>query len=309
MGEFFKSVSGGIARFAFAWLGPSLIAVTLFWAFLFRHVDTLPFFEQISTTAQSGPLTSAVLFVAIALLLSILFAYASTPIYRILEGLTLPRGLKRRLHQKQVRTWRTLHHLQLRQDKGFPVTDQLAAEKILSYPLLVEDLRPTRLGNALAAMESWGSTRYGLDSQRLWYELLGVAPEATRRDTEEGRAPVDFYVSSIAHAVLLAGSALGVLLGTGDLLAGLLLAGCLVAIPVAYRGAVANITDWALTVKALVNLGRFDLAKKLGLQMPPTIAEERHMWECYIGALEYGDFRQFDALYDEYRQNYSAPDN
>jgi hypothetical protein len=300
MGDLFKSLSGGIARFVFAWLGPSVIALGLFWVILLKHVSQAAVIKDVVTAGRASTLTSAVLFTFFSVLTSMLFAYTATPIYRILEGLTGPSGMRRRLHRRQVRVWKTLHELQRRQDLGLRVTDFLAAERILSYPHALEDVRPTRLGNALAAMETWGVSRYGLDSQRLWYELLGVAPDGTRRDTEEGRVPVDFFVSSIAHASVLGFISALVYVSTRDPLAALLALGCLLAIPLAYRRAIDNITDWALSVKALVNLNRLALADRLGLRLPDSLSQERDMWETYIGAVEYLD-ATFDADLDTYR--------
>src|SRR5262249_46583191 len=145
--------------------------------------------------------------------------------------------------------------------------------------------KPTRLGNALTAMETFGVTRYGLDSQTLWYELQSVVC-TTRRNTEDGRAPVDFFVSSIAHMSLFSVVAIGVGLGTINLRIVSIGLVTMATVPLSYRLAVKNVKDWGQAVKALVNLGRIPLAHRMGLIMPHELDEERNMWASYLSVIE-----------------------
>ena len=62
---------------------------------------------------------------------------------------------------------------------------------------------PTRLGNALRALETYGSTRYGVDSQQFWFEFVGTAETAIRQEQEEMRGQVDLFVAAVAVSSLL----------------------------------------------------------------------------------------------------------
>ncbi|MET7992069.1 hypothetical protein ABZU76_14290 [Amycolatopsis sp. NPDC005232] len=62
----------------------------------------------------------------------------------------------------------------------------------------------TRLGNAIRRFEEHGHHRYRLDSQVLWHELNAVVPEPVRKQVEDGRTNVDFFVSLLCGHVLVA---------------------------------------------------------------------------------------------------------
>lgn len=147
---------------------------------------------------------------------------------------------------------------------------------------------PTRLGNALKAMETYGDETYGLDSQSLWYELQAVAPSQLRSDTSDARAAVDFFISSIAHLALLAPVALGAGIATQALGPIILGFACLGLLYPMYLGAVRNVGEWRSTIQALVNLGRLPLAEAMGLRLPDSFARERKMWENFTDMVNYG---------------------
>lgn len=289
MGNLFSALPGGIAKFALAWLTPSVLSLGLFALFVFPQASELPVLSTIWSVTSGSFAASAVVFSFFAFLSAVLFAYTSLPIYRVLEGLTGPSWVRRRLLRKQVRTWFRLRELQRRQDLGLRVSDWLMAERVLSYPRDREALRPTRFGNALAAMENWGYERYRLDSQALWYELMGVSTEATRRETEESRSPVDFFVSSVAHFSVLAATSL--LLGALTMDASVLwvVALSVLLVTFSYHRAIQQIGDWAGSIKAMVALGRRPLASQLGLRIPRTLEREREMWDLHSVVIEYND--------------------
>ena len=307
MGDLFKALSGGLARFVFAWMMPSVITLGLFVVFLLPEVSNHWPFSVIAQISSEGALAAGILFSFLVLVTSILFAYASLPIYRLLEGYSLPPRLRRRLQRRHIRIWRSLKVQEARAARDNTQPPGIVKERLNFYPVRQEDVRATALGNALTAMESFGVTRYGLDSQSAWYELQAVVPETVRRQTEEGRAPVDFFVSSIAHFSILCPAFLIVGIRQGNI--GLLLIGLVIAgaIPVSYRLAVKNVKDWGGSVRALVNLGRRPLAEALGLTMPKKLADERHMWACYLWAIEQLDDGVID-YYDSYRFTPRPPD-
>ncbi len=118
----------------------------------------------------------------------------------------------------------------------------------------------------LTAMESWASERYRLDSLLMWHELQGVSRDSVRRGTDEGRAPVDFFVSSIAHMALLliASLLIAALMPQARVRAVVIAATALLVIPASYRLAVKNMVDWAQSVKAIGKPGQGRSGRRTG---------------------------------------------
>jgi hypothetical protein len=164
-----------------------------------------------------------------------------------------------------------------------------------------EDVLPTKLGNALRAMEQYGDATYGLDSQTLWYELQSVASDNLRRDTEDARAGVDFFISAVVYLALLAVAAAAVAALSLQLPPALVAVGALTAIPFAYNQAVQNVGDWRQSVQALVNVGRMPLSHALGLRMPQDFEGEREMWESMVALVHYGPRKAYLRVLDPKR--------
>lgn len=300
MGDLFKALTGSLARFVFAWIVPSVVTLGLFSIFALPRVADLYPFEAVIDLSKDHPSTGALLFAFFVLVLSMLFAYSSLPIYRLLEGYSLPKRLQRRLIRRHLRAWQILKWQEQRALDLGEVPGGLLKERLNAYPVTAHRIRGTRLGNALTAMESFGVTRYGIDSQSLWYELQAVSPETVRRQTEEGRSPVDFFVSSLAHFSLFAVACTTLAIIQQDLSLLVFGAIALLLLPLNYNLAVRNVKDWAGAVRALVNLGRRPLADAVGMTMPTKLEDERHMWASFLWAIEELDTESVPA-YDSFR--------
>ncbi len=154
---------------------------------------------------------------------------------------------------------------------------------------------PTRAGNAFRAMETFGSTNLGLDSQTMWNELLSVAPKPVGEATHDAELATDMmlaaYVSALAFTTASAWAlaevwarqahrldpSLLVCLGAG-----------LLAVPVTYRGMTAAAQAWGDAVRAIVIMGREPLRRHLRLRVPTTTDEEKSLWEAVTGFANYG---------------------
>jgi hypothetical protein len=157
---------------------------------------------------------------------------------------------------------------------------QILAERLERYPRDEDQILPTMLGNAIRRFERFGPEHYGLDQQRLWYELTGLAPEAVSKQVGQARTAVDFFVSLMYGQMLIALLAAVTMAFDPERRAYLafgVLAAVMIAIG-AYRGAIAATDEWAYSVQALVNAGRGPLAKGLALKLPATLGEEQQMW-------------------------------
>jgi hypothetical protein len=284
--NFFQDLSGGLARFIYAWIVPSATTVALFALLVLPDLSSrAPSFVKAVTGSSSQ--TLAALSIAV-LLLSVLFAYASLPIYRLLEGYTLPARAARSLRRRRLLEW---HRLEARARATPPTSPgyQLNLERLAAYPSRPTLIRPTRLGNSFTALEEYGIDRFGLDSQTFWYELQSVASPSLRTDTEDTRAGIDFFISAVAHLTLLALCAGGVAAATHGVTSTVTCVVAIVLAPLAYRQAVNNVDEYRVAVRALIHMGRKDLAEKLGYRLPDTFEEERWMWERLHWLVEKGN--------------------
>ncbi|MEW2505845.1 hypothetical protein AB0878_35800 [Amycolatopsis sp. NPDC047767] len=318
---------GGARALLVGWILPSLINVVVFGFVVApgpRRVGALS--VDAGWAAVAGLLATAVLGLVLAAL--------QTPLYRVLEGyFAWPGWVFRRRRRRQVAR---MHLLRNRVDavtlsrregrlpeedratlaafrahpvlgpclerdlrKG-PVWHALLAERLHRYPLDDQQVAATRLGNAIRRFEEYGHHRYRLDSQVLWHELNAVVPEPVRKQVEDGRTNVDFFVSLLCGHVLVAvAAAVDLIAGRAEL--PWVTGGALVGLPVLavvwYRVAVVATDEWAGAVRAMVDLGRAPLATAMGFTLPARLADEREMWRA---AVEFVGTGPTDAL-DPYR--------
>jgi hypothetical protein len=302
MSDLFKTLSGGFARFVFAWMTPSLISLGIFSIYVLPAISDTWLLRPVTGPASASGVAGAVIFAFFVLTLSVSFAYAALPIYQVLEGYHLPTRLKRRLRNRHLRRFAHIRQAEARfRQSGVLPPGYTTDDLWMRYPSDRSQVRATRLGNALTTMESWSLTRYHLDSQTMWHELQATASSSVRNDVDEGRAPVDFFVSSIVHMSLLSVS--GIIVGafTPDRQALVIGIGAALTVPLSYRLAVNNVIDWAQSVKAMVNVGRPVLADALGLTLPDRLQDEREMWSAHLHAIELANDHHLEA-YNAFRR-------
>ncbi|MFI1645539.1 hypothetical protein ACH4XT_01125 [Streptomyces avidinii] len=156
----------------------------------------------------------------------------------------------------------------------------LLRERLARYPVDDAQVAPTMLGNSIRRFEEYGYDRFRLDTQVMWNELTGSAPEQVRRQVDLARANVDFFVALLyGHCAVVLSAAAALTAPRPDvplLLTAIAVPGFL--IPVWYRAAVSATDEWSAAVRALVNTGRKPLAESLGLHLPGHVAAEREMW-------------------------------
>jgi hypothetical protein len=68
-----------------------------------------------------------------------------------------------------------------------------------------------------------------------------------------------------------------------------------------YSFAIRAVDAWSYAIQALVNLGRVKLADSLGLQLPKTFEEEKHMWGLFAGYV-YFAIPEYGQRLDAYRK-------
>jgi hypothetical protein len=303
MADLLKSFATGWS-FLLAWIFPSGIVVGA-WAVLI-----LPRAEDSGLVVPAGwdATTKGVVVAFVTVTVGFLLAALSTPLYRVLEGyLAWPTWLRRRRTRSHVaRKQRLMAAAQALPEDSLEAA--LAHEKADRYPAADAQVAPTQLGNALRAMETYAQDRYTLDSQRLWSELTASAPPAAVDANSAARTEVDFFVAMFHLTVLFSLATEAIVLAawrrTGHFDLGVTIAGgaVLALLWLWYRGAVIGVSFWRSSTQAMVNLGRVELARSLGLELPKALAAERDMWQrvtsfVYFSAADNTD----DTMLDAYR--------
>jgi hypothetical protein len=315
--EIAKGILGGGWSLIAGWILPTAINVLVFAFFVLPNLHGIQLTSELSRSSVGDrALAALVASVVIGLVLSAV----QQQLYRVLEGYFLwPQCLARlsgtrQLHRKQTLSDRlALIRLRRLEAEGRLVAEEdrerlwtlsgdskirkaaqkdqqrttiqrgVLRERQRRYPVSDDQIAPTRLGNAIRRVEEYGYQRYRLDSQALWYELTAAAPRQLRRQVDNARAGVDFFVCLLYGNLLVAVVALISLSARGsNSLALVVTAGVAIAVtPLWYRLAVVATDDWALATRALVDVGRTSLADAVGLQIPKELTKEREMWDEY----------------------------
>lgn len=298
----FKDLTNGFSTFVLAWLVPSTVISTVLVFILYpiwearlpSNLDDALLFKFIS----SGPVASTAAFALLVVILALTSSLASRALYRLLEGYTLPYLLARPMLRRQLRRMRALERQSFDRRVGH-TRMAMAQEHLASYPSHKALVLPTRLGNALRALEKFGTDHYRLDSQSFYYELCAVVPGQSTRDLDQARAPVDFFVSFTGLLAILSLLSFVTGIANGSILSLII---CLISLSlsrIAYLVAVQNMTDWRYAMQSMINVGRPKLAEALGYRLPETIDEEVAFWEALKEFLDYGeaaDLEDFDHL-------------
>ena len=283
MSEIVKGLWGKL----YAWALPSAVTLGVFFLFVYSKttIGHPRWLDAASETEKTA------IFVGLTAVIAFLLNTFSLQLYRILEGyLFWPRWLQDKQKASQLQRKRELEAALA----GSGWMHGLALERLARYPLRDDQVTPTTFGNAIRAFETYGKTRFNLDSQTLWYELCAVAPKYIQTEIDSARSSVDFLVASIYLS-----AALGVVtfaIAASENFDRSILVVCILAFfaTLVCHWLVGKATrDWGYTVQALVNISRVKLADGLGLQLPESLDEEKTMWRLvtsyvFSGSAEYG---------------------
>ncbi|WP_331736577.1 hypothetical protein OG426_54835 (plasmid) [Streptomyces canus] len=337
MGDVAKGVLAGAWTLLVGWILPTAVNLAVcFFAVVPSLRHTVPFSRLWPTTGVNVTLLLLTGAVVVGLVLNAL----QIPLYRILEGYLLWPAhvytiacarrrqekwdlqdrlrllrLKRQLRARgrlpvlaRADLTRLTQHSRIarasRTDSGRTTAQRgLLREKLARYPVDDEQIAPTRLGNAIRRHEEYGYDHFRLDTQVLWNELTGTAPEQLRRQVDLARSSVDFFVALLAGHAAVISAALAALASTGDRPAVLIITAAILGflIPVWYWCAVSATDEWAAAVRALVNTGRSPLADGLGLVLPATLTDERAMWSL-VGKFSRLPYSERAAALNGYRR-------
>ena len=269
----------------FAWVIPNCILPAMFWFFVYSPMREPPL-SRLIWSLQGGQTTA--LLITIGVVAGLLASAISAPLYRFLEGYAWPRSLRNwRIKAHQARKSALEERLEKEPDG---IEYGLLFEKLARYPTNVAQIAPTRLGNAIRSLETYGKTRFNLDSQSVWSELFTLVPDALRKEVDQARAVVDFFVALLYALAIWGLASLLAGIDEPDKPAAFVFASiCLIGCWGAYESAIQSCAYWRVTVQALVNVGRAELAKAVGLVIPPTLEEEQKMWGLVVSYVSFAD--------------------
>jgi hypothetical protein len=170
---------------------------------------------------------------------------------------------------------------------------------------------PTRVGNALKSLETYAVTTFGFDSQSMWYDLYGLAPQAVREAIDDAELQADAFVSAIYAiagftAAAVAGAAWRDASGLGGVRLWITAGLAALLLPALHRGLLASIAEWASAIRTMVNIGRVPLRSLYELPTPSSAADEREMWSAVMGTLFAADPLPgyWPAKLEAYRRRY-----
>lgn len=310
MTDIAKGILGGAWTLIAGWILPSALGLAAFGLTILPSIKmVLPF----GGLADLAGVDQALVLLALSVLLGMTLSTLATPLYRILEGYMMwPKALQANrieFHRKRRESLRGAVRHSNSDANELSLTDALSLEAFHRYPDATSQVAPTLFGNAIRRFEYYSTDRYLLDSQLLWSQLRGAAPETVLREVEAARAGVDFFVCLFyVSAGLAFTGVVSLLLPSRDIVA-LLIAltlGTLTALG-SYRAATRATDAWSSAVRAMVDLARIPLAKALGLQLPATLEEERKMWLTVGWMMGFAYNHAGKAALDPYRIKASEP--
>ncbi len=289
MSEILKGLWGKL----YAWALPSALAVAATWLFLLPQLG-----GRIDLPKDNEGLIF--LFVALTSALAISLSSLSTHLYRLLEGYDWPGWLVEWGQQRQRAQKKALRAAVRGAARGW--RRNIAWEKLARYPIDDAEILPTRFGNAIRAFETYGQTRFSMDSQTLWHELVAVTPKYIESQIDSARSSVDFFVA-LFYLSIFFGFACLVLGSIEHFKIGILVLSVpAFSLAILCHWLAIRATDaWSYPIHALVNLGRVKLADSLGLKLPETLEQEKAMWDLVARYANYASREHGEAL-DAYRK-------
>jgi hypothetical protein len=270
-----------------------------FWFFTYPNTtilhDTL---EGASDPEKTG------IFVALSATIGLLLFVISEPLYRILEGyLFWPSWIQGKAIKYHIAKKQALEKQEFELEKANTSRLRLGLvlEKLAAYPFRDKDVVATQFGNAIMAFDTYGKSRFNIDSQTLWYELCAACPKYIQDELDNTRSSVDFFVASFYLSLVFGLSNVAIAIVQNSKCLFILFIPSVIISLFCYHMAIQGINSWGRAVQALVNVGRAKLAEALELTMPNTLDEEKKMWG-FVTAYVYTARAEYGVKLDQFRK-------
>ena len=161
-----------------------------------------------------------------------------------------------------------------------PLREQVRRLVVQRYPQDETALRPTRLGNTLAAGAEYPWTIYAMDGMLWWSHLTPVLPSYVSDPMEGAQARLLGLLNlSLVFGVIACEAVvvLGLVGQQWTAALGVAVAGGVLAW-LGYHAAVSQALEVTSQIRVAFNLYRQEILKQMGLAIPKTVAEERALW-------------------------------
>ena len=293
-------------NFILGFFMPVLLACVAF-AWLFADVPAIS--KTVEALAKKDTIEQLTYFLLATWGLAILLQIVNLPLFQLLEGYRWPisamRGLKSRAERRftdMKREFDTLNsELKQAETDGteFPQDKEnrlyeLRYELVTTFPSRLEDLLPTRFGNAIRAFEVYSRDMYGADAIPMWLRLAAVVSKEFQEAIEDARAQVNFlvnlgFLAALFALLSFARFVFGVVLA-GDRRAWLYLLCTAAAIALSrlmYVWSIERAQAWGELVKSAFDCYLPALAKQLGYGLPQTLDERTEFWTAVSRAAIY----------------------
>lgn len=162
-------------------------------------------------------------------------------------------------------------------------------ELLSEYPVSNDRIRPTELGNILAAASEYPGIRYGLDFRTTWPRMIyTLGDENFRNALIENRMRLDLLLRTYILTVLcFVFASVWSLNKTSYWIFALLLLGAVFGLKIIYKWGVSAAREYADLIRSFYDLYRFDLYKLLLIPLPESSLEKEieagqllssHLW-------------------------------
>lgn len=180
----------------------------------------------------------------------------------------------------------------------FIIARQEAAAALSKYPNHVDEIMPTRLGNALRRYETLAGSAFGLNAVAAAPYLMQVADSGLREYVNDSRSDMDLAVrmalvwtfSTVVSVAFLWQYDLWMVVPVITSIVTYL----------SYRGAVSAAVEYGTALQVLVTLGRWDLYDALRLRRPAD-SELEHQQNQAISAVLQGTYRKVEYDFDRFK--------
>jgi hypothetical protein len=177
---------------------------------------------------------------------------------------------------------RRSEELRLAALKAAEAPNEKSAARYFGFSYNEENLRPTRLGNALTAAEDYPRDLYRIDSVLWWPRLVTQLSEGLQQQIDATVVPMVALLNlASAFAVLGVGGAVYLYLVNHT--PGLFLVplwGGVVLAWLAYRAAVTQAVGYGHVIRVAFDFHRHDVLKQMQIPLPNDLLEERVLWKA-----------------------------
>jgi len=318
LGTFLDKMGGFFdRRFVVAYVIPTLVALGLIIGLLqlrFGPQITINWWSSLGLQEQ---ILLAISVLLVVIILSYIFEILTAPLVRLYEGYWTEGYVTRHLAPLAIKYQRKIKDRNVRTDKRreldvkrekmisekigsldelhaasfeeqiATIDEQIGLEKKRAYdagyykfPRDTELLKPTLLGNVLAAAEEYSYQVYRLDAVIWWPRLTTLLPEDFRIQVDIALTPMLTVLNLSVIFSLLALVGLGLLLAYHQwflygfiVIVGLLLARSF------YVAAINQAAVYGKLVRVAFDLYRHEILKKMHIPVPDNLVAERMLWD------------------------------